>query len=1386
MSQASKRTADLSLDEKRALLERMLRERSRQSQSFPLSFAQERLWFLDQLQPGNPFYNVPVALHLTGRLDTRALQRTLDEIINRHESLRTSFPIVDGLPVQIISAARELTLSVVNISELPAGARDTEVLRLVDEEALRCFDLAQGPLLRLSLLKLGEEEHVAVFTMHHIISDGWSMEILVRETAILYEAFLRGDSSPLPELPIQYADYAVWQRQWLQGDLLQEQLSYWKRQLKGAPPLLELPTDRPRPPIQSYSGSTEFMMLSERLSERLKRIGRQEGMTLFMTMMAAFKVLLYRMSGQEDICVGTPIAGRTRSELEPLIGFFVNTLVMKSKLRAGDSFLEVMRQEKKAVLEAFAHQDVPFERIVEEVSPGRSLSYSPIFQVMFALKNEPREALQLADTKLKPVGTGLRIAKFDLSLTVLDSQELYVSMEYNTDLFDAATIVRLLSNLHKLLRGICANPEQSISRLPLLTQAERRQLLNEWNDAKVEYPRSSCIHEIFEEQATNRPGAIAVEFRGQQISYQDLNRRANQLGRYLRRLGAGPETPVGICVERSIEMVVGLLAILKAGGGYVPFDPAYPKERLAFMIEDAQVSVLLTERKFVEILPEECVCLVCLDEDFPRISQESEENLSTSLLPESLAYIVYTSGSTGRPKGISIAHRGVVRLVINANYAQLDSEGVFLQNAPLSFDASTFEIWGSLLNGGRLVLFGGDAVSLKDLRMVIRNSGVNVLWLTSGLFHLIVEQRAEDLNGVKQLLMGGDVISPAAVVKALKEVKGLRLINGYGPTENTTFTCCYEAADSEAIAKSVPIGRPISNTKAYILDESQQLVCRGVVGELYAGGDGIARGYVGRADRTAERFLPDPFSAQPGARLYRTGDLARYLPGGEIDFIGRADYQVKIRGFRIELGEVEAAIAQYPDVKEVVVLAVDQKQLRASAHRRLEVSEDNQSSIAQTSPDDPPIDGKLLAAYVMPAQKSALEVSKLRGFLKNKLPDYMMPSAFVMVDSLPLTLNGKIDRRALLASGQAIFDREREFVIPRDILEFQLAHIWEEVIGVHPVGARDNFFELGGHSLLAARLMVRIQKAFGKELPLAALFEGATVEHLACILRQQAETIQWSPLVAIQPEGANQPFFCVHPGGGNILCYVELARHLGPDQPFYAFQSRGLNSEQPVCTKIEEMASLYIEAMRTVQPVGPYLLGGWSAGGVVAFEMARQLEAQGEIVALLVLIDSRAPDHHRELTEEDDVTAMASFGQHLGLPLERINISLDHFLSLDPDERLAYVMEEAKSADLIPADITLSQVHRLFEVFKANVTAMNTYAPEIARCRIALLAASERINDLPLEPAMGWGELTENGIEVIEVPGDHFTMMREPYVRFIAGRLKSCIYETMVSELNDD
>ncbi|HEU4556418.1 MAG TPA: amino acid adenylation domain-containing protein, partial [Longimicrobium sp.] len=861
--------------------------------ALPLSFAQERLWFLDRLEPESTAYNISAARRLAGELDKAALERGLGEIVRRHEALRTVFGEVDGTPVQVIAPYGGLALPVEDLSDLSEADREAAVRRRAGEEARRPFDLSAGPLFRAALLRLGEEDHVLLLSMHHIVSDGWSMGVLFRELSALYVAYREGRESPLPELTVQYADYAVWQRDHLRDGVLEGQLSYWRERLAGAPELLELPTDHPRPAVQTYRGAHERIDLPGELVERLAALGRSEGATLFMTLLGAFQVLLSKYSGSEDVVVGSPIAGRTRREVEGLIGFFVNTVVLRTDLGRDPSFREVLRRARETTLGAYEHQELPFERLVEELQPERSLSHSPLFQVMLTLQTAGGGGGALPRLSVSGVDAELASAKFDLHLMfAADSRALRAVLDYRTDLFEPGTIQRMVRHLERVLEQVAVDADVRLSRLDLLGDAERAHLLALGEGVAPDFPPAT-VDALFAQAAAAAPQAVALAWDGGRMTYAELDARANRLARHLRRAGVAAGTRVGVCLERGAEMVVATLAALKAGGAYVPLDPAYPAERLAFMLADTAVPVLVTESILADRLPPHAARTVRVDADAAAIAAEPAEAPAIAADPEAAAYVMYTSGSTGRPKGVEVPHRAIVRLVRGQDYLSIDPSDVFLQLAPASFDAATLELWGPLLNGARLAIHPAGQPSVESIGRALAEHGVTILWLTAGLFHLVVEERIEILRGVRQLLAGGDVLSVPHVRRVLTELPGTALINGYGPTENTTFTCCHRIAEVPRDGASIPVGGPIANTYVRVLDAGMQPVPVGVPGELYAGGAGLALGYLNRPELTAEKFVADPYL--PGARLYRTGDRVRWRADGTVEFLGRVDTQVKIR-----------------------------------------------------------------------------------------------------------------------------------------------------------------------------------------------------------------------------------------------------------------------------------------------------------------------------------------------------------------------------------------------------------------------------------------------------------------------------------------------------------
>lgn len=1320
---------------------------------FPASFAQQRLWFLDQLVPGNPFYNVSAAVRLSGQLNESALEQTFNEIVRRHEALRTTFVMVEGQLSQVIAPSLSLSLPVVSLQELPTAQQQIIAQQMASQEAQRPFALSAGPLLRVKLLRLEEADHILLLNLHHIIADGWSMGVLIRELGAIYTAFSDRLPSPLPELPIQYADFAHWQREWLQGEVLAAQLTYWKQQLEGIS-VLNLPTDKPRPKLQSYRGATQLFELPQSLTKALLALSQQSGVTLFMLLLAAFQTLLYRYTGQEDISVGTPIANRNRSELEGLIGFFVNSLVMRTNLSGNPTFRELLGRVREVAMSAYDHQDLPFEKLVEELHPERDLSRNPLFSAVFALQNAPLEAL-LPGLTLSSLNFDTNTTRFDLEFHLYQYLEnLRCTVVYSTELFDSATITRMLRHFQTLLAGIVDNPNQRVASLPLLTTDESHQLLV-WN-TKANYAQDTCIHRLFEATVTRSPDAIAVVFESQ-LTYRELNQRANQLAHYLQKLGVGPEVLVGIFLERSLEMIVAVLGILKAGGAYVPLDTSYPRDRLNLMLADAQVSILLTQLSLEQIGQK--LHVICLDQEWEVISQQSDKNPNSDVKADNLAYVIYTSGSTGKPKGVLVQHRGLSNLAeAQMQTFNLKPENRVLQFASLSFDASIFEIVMALRVGATLFLAPKEFLP-KALLQLLRDKEITNVTLPPAVLTVLP---SEDLPRLHTVISAGEACSG----DILRWADGRQLFNAYGPTEATIWATVAQLNDDSSTKPL--IGHPIANTQIYLLNAALQPVPIGVAGELYIGGVGIARGYLNRPDITAQAFIPNPFSNNPGTRLYKTGDLARWRSNGNIEFLGRQDSQVKIRGFRIELGEISTVLTQHPAIQEAVVI------------------------VRENIPGD-----QRLVAYIVP-QEQAITPDDLRCFMRSKLPDYLVPSAFVILETLPLTQNGKVNYHALPAPDMNSV-LESYYVAPRTPTEETLAKIWAEVLNLERVGIDDNFFELGGNSLLSISLMEQIHEQFGQQIPLSTLFLAPTIAGLAKSLHLGADSLAWSPLVSIQPAGNKPPFFCVHPVLGVVFPYYELAYYLGHDQPFYGLQPLGLDKDQTPLTQIEDMATHYIEALRGVQPQGPYFLGGWSFGGLVAFEMAQQLQMAGHQVAILALIDTIAPVSSQPSVSDFNFfsTAVRSIWPYI----------LDYFYLMTTGDRQQSkdvlgdsfklnnilrwfgrswrsILRQAAIAHIVPQSEMLMlnepTIRSMLRLLEANSQAVRNYVPQPYPNQITVFRTNEPASIAHQDPTLGWNQLALGEVKIQSIPGNHLSALRKPHVQVLAEQLKAYIDKALI------
>ena len=1399
---------------------------------YPLAHGQQALWFIQQSAPENSAYNVGLAFRIRSVLDSDSLQQTFQHLVNRHAALRTTVatdPATESL-VQIIHPYQAVDFVQVDVTDAANMAEQVAAAYAAP------FDLAQGPLMRARLFTAQPEEHVLLLTFHHIICDAWSTWTLLSELWTLYPLLKAGAPLPthLQTLPtIVYGDFARWQAAMLASAEGERLWHYWQNQLADAQTLLDLPTDRPRPAVQTYQGASHTAVIDAATTERLRTLARQENVTLYMTLLAAYQLLLHRYTGQDDILVGSAMAGRGQPQFADVIGYFVNPVVLRARLGGNPTFQAFLQQVRTTALAAFAHQDYPYPLLVARLQPKRDPSRSPLFQVDFTLQKLPPVAEQIKgaaqanalDTlRLEPFPLAEEEGQFDLSLHIFDEGEtLRAVFKYNTDLFVAPTIARMAGHFQTLLAGILANPQAHLGELPLLTTAERRQLLHTWNDTQrdnLAFPITQPVHEVFAAQAAQTPDAVAVVYvkapNGQgdnaqawhtftpspshplTLSYAELNRRANQLAHYLRTLGVGPEILVGVCLERTPDLVVALLAVLKAGGAYVPLDPSYPADRLAFMVADADVRVLLTHRHLGERLPLTAPFLF-LDEQWARITQQPAHDPAVTLQPENLAYVIYTSGSTGKPKGTLIEHRGLSNYLAWALQAYHVAAGSGAPvNSSIGFDATITSFFAPLLAGRKVVLLP-ERDEIEGLCAVLTGKGptaasvladderFSLVKITPAhleiLSHLLTSEETVPVIKANAFVIGGEALFGHHLTFWQQHAPQTRLINEYGPTE-TVVGCCIYDAQGVAINGAVPIGGSpwgaIANTQLYILDPYQQPVPVGVPGELYIGGAGVARGYLNRAELTAERFLQVAFTRDDGSimqtRLYRTGDLARYLPDGNLEYLGRRDHQVKIRGYRIELGEIEAVLAQHPQVRESIVVAREVVSVPSSGEGR--ASGDKQ-----------------LVAYLTPKASEAINNASLEGelrrYLHEQLPDYMVPSHFVILAALPLTSNGKVDRTALPAP--TLSPTAERFVPPRDGVEMRLATIWKNILGLPQVGVHHNFFDLGGNSLLAVRLMGHIQQTFGKSIPLAALFQRGNVEQMAALLRQGGNTVGTiaSPIAPIQTTGTKPSFFCVPGAGGYVIYLYQLARCLGADQPFYGLQAAGLEGAEAPHTTVEEMAAYYIEALRNVQPEGPYYLGGHSLGGWVAFEMAQQLQRQGEAVALVAIIDTPAPAlaHFVDQRDWDDARWLVELSyriKHLLAPT--LEVTYTALQPLTAEQQLCYLQEQLAQVNLFPAEAGLEQLQRLLEIFKAHSQVRYTIAQAVQPTPLALFrtesafgpeheqAAESAFIELAT-PATddAWGWRAFGPTTVHRLPGDHLSILNEPYVHELAAQLAAAL-----------
>ncbi|MEP7206573.1 MAG: amino acid adenylation domain-containing protein [Casimicrobiaceae bacterium] len=1285
----------------------------------PASFAQAGLWMVEQISAVPGQYTIPHGFRIRGLLDCEALRAALDGLVARHDALRTRFTMRDGSLEQQVEPHRPFQLPHLDLRHRSGDDAKRAAGEFIGAIVHDAFDLAASPMLRAGLVLWKDDAFDLVIAVHHIAADGWSLGVLNRELGDRYEALRGGRSPELSPLPIQYCDYAAWQRATVTEAFLGQHLPYWRKHLAGIA-ALELPADRSRPTLPSHRGDVHRFRVPAPLTAGVKRLAHANGVTLFMTLLTAFQVLLMRYTGRDDIVISTPMAGRDRPELEELVGLFINTLVIRGDLSGNPTATELLARTRAHTLAAFAHRGVPFERLVEELCTERDRARNPLFQVMFALQNTPTSPLALTGVTVEPTIVDHRTAKCDLSLVFRESgDELQGSIEYATDLFDAASIARIAKHLHALLAGLVAAPDTPIGHLPILDDAERKQVVGDWNKTEAPYPADASLAQVVELRVEASPDAIAVECPAQTLTYAALNAQSNRLARHLRALGVGPGAIVGLLIERCATMVMAMLAVLKAGGAYLPLDPDYPEDRLRFMLDDAKSRLVLRQSNVGAWLRSDGMRSLDLDADPAPWNDRADTNLPPLSTSEDLAYVMYTSGSTGSPKGVLVPHRGIARLVLNTDYIHLDATDCVAQVSNPAFDAATFEIWGALANGARLAILPR-AVTLDPSRLVaaLQSRGITTLFLTTALFNEMVRARPDGFAGLKQLLFGGEVANPQRVTECLRAGGPNRLLHVYGPTETTTFATWHEVAAGTQPCASLPIGRPIANTTAYVLDGRHEPVPIGVPGELYIGGPGVARGYLGRPELTQQRFIPDRFSDRPDARLYRTGDRVRYRPDGNLEFLGRLDNQIKLRGHRIEPGEIEAVLAREPRVRAVAVV------LRADV------------------PEDP-----RLVAYVV-TEPGGPAPDELRARLKQQLPGHMVPAAIVLLPSLPLNPSGKVDRAALPSPPPDAVQKEATIIAPRDNIERHLVRIWEVVLRRTSIGVRENFFELGGHSLLALQVMDEIEKAFQRRLPLDVLWiGGGTIETLATMLRNEYRAGPNPELVAIKG-GSRRPLFVVHTMGGNLFHYYELARHLHADQGVYGLQARGVFGPGRPDRRVEAIAEHCVASLRAAQPRGPYLVAGFSSGGVVAYEIAQQLHAAGETVGMLALLDTFAP---RRMFGRNWLAALPKHvrRRNLRATQEIAYFSVLHAMRLD-------------------------RFRVLRSVGEAHRWAHWAYRPTRYERPITFFVAQESAARASAD-CLGWAPWLGGGSRIHPLPGRHGDIVKRPVVAELAAQLQACI-----------
>lgn len=1322
---------------------------------FPTSFQQRGMWLVEQLEAPGVSYNIPVAYRWKGELNLGALEKALDEIVRRHETLRTTFAMQDGEPCQVVTEHGRLPLEIVDLRAVPEAQREESARLFLAEHATRKLDLLHGPLCLVALVRLSEREHLFLLNVHHIVSDRWSLEVFYGELTILYNAFAAGQASPLPDPAFQYADYAIWQAERMSNQAaLAPQVAFWKQQVAGMPQFLELPTDFPRPAQRSVRGAWTHRRLPKELTAQIGTFSREEGGTPYMTLMAAMQVLLYRQSGQEDFLIGSAIAGRKQEGLDALLGDFINTLVIPCRLGGNPSFRELLRQVRATSVAGYANQDVPFELLLREIAVERQRSHAPVFQVMLIVQNQPPQERTLTGLAVEQVWTDSQTSKFDITLMVEEiGGALEFQCEYCTDLFRKETIDTLLERLETILASALRAPDENIAILPWLSEREKAIVQRFWGEDEHPFPADLNIPDMIHAQALRTPDVVAVEDGDRKLSYREFLERADELARRLVRLGVGPNTLVGLCVNRSIEMAVGLLGILRSGGAYLPLDPAYPADRLAYMLEHSRAKVLLTEEKLAASLAQPQLSVICLDGPKTEVDEPAVELARAT--PDDLAYVIYTSGSTGKPKGVAVQQRPLVNLLTWHHRILPTGPGVrTLQFTSLSFDVSFQEIFSTWIAGGTLVMISQEQRS--DLAAMIqfsRERSIERLFLSFAALHGMAEaaeQVAELPSTLRQISTVGEQLQVSKpLVRLFERLGNCTLHNQYGPTEAAVIVTSYAMPGAPSTWPALPpIGRPEANIQLYILDRHDNPVPPGVVGELYIGGVCLAQGYLHQPELTNERFTEKSLFGLPPRRMYRTGDLARYLPDGNLECLGRTDHQIKLRGYRIELGEVETTLGTHPDIAQCVV------SVRESASA-----------------------GKRLVAYLVAKPGSTIPgAEEIRAFLSTRLPDYMVPAVYMVLEAMPMTPSGKVDRTKLpdpaeaATSGTGGAHRE-----PTDLIEMQLVTLWEKLLDRYPIGTDQDFFSIGGHSLLAIQLVTQIQKAFQVRLPVVALFELRTISDIAARIRElssgseAAGTGTWAAAVPLRVAGSQAPLFCLPGAGSNLLAYRWLIQYLDAGVSVYGLQPPSIQGTAKPFTSIEEAASFYVARMREIQPRGPYHIKGWCMGGLVAYEIARQLSEAGEEVPLVLMVDTVFP---RDISWQERLAFnWKEMTREGAAELPRLAWEKARGFVAVRQRNLRH----SRQAQRFESDRNLSAQDIEDGLVYSDFQAALRYRPGRFPGRVTLLWPRLQPVQPYVDSRLEWSRIAAQGAEHLEIDGDHSSIYLEPLVPNLA-RVISDLY----------